>query len=176
GNWVEFYKADYEYNGSVLQKIYTYEREFDEWEPSEITSYQYQGGLVDLIYSLEYNAGTNDWDTTGTVGVEYAGGKVSKAIYMTHDMGAWIHDMDVNYQYDSHGNVISWNEIYQPDGDSWKIDFTYEAGAGNFRQLFAHKGYGEWGFWQPFPTKKSTHSSPFYRLDSETHRILIDYP
>ena len=155
GGWYAIYRSDYEYDGSALQKIYFYEHEGDVWDPSEMLAYKYQGGAIDLVYYLDYNAGINDWDTTVEIGLEYAGGLLSKAKFMNHDMGVWYHFMDVNYQYDSHGNILSWDEISIVNGFSWKVQFAYEEGLGNFRQVFNHEAQGIWDACRPFPTKSS---------------------
>ena len=155
GGWYPIYRSDYEYDGSELQKIYFYEYEDDVWDPSEMLLYKYQGGAIDLVYYLDYNPGINDWDTTAEIGLEYAGGLISKAKFIHHDMGAWYHFMDIIYQYDSHGNILSWDEKYIVSGSSIKIQFAYEEGLGNIRQVFAQEGLMGRDMWRPFPTKSA---------------------
>jgi hypothetical protein len=158
GNWVANHKTTYHYNGNKLSEEMSYNFQED-WKLDYKEIIYYNGDKFDSIVGYNIFSGSLYQDYKYTF--NYEGNLIKTMNSYNYEEGDWIFDVSDSFQYDIHGNLTSMSE--QDDSDSYKIEFTYEAGTGNYRDLFYYDDY----FWYqmvPGPTKTDPANRDFHRI------------
>ncbi len=171
-------KMSFSYNsdGSISESV-SYYLDGTTWYPEMITTSVYSGGkLTTVNYGEDDGLGTivnyqkdeiyyngneiseiitsyfdgDIWfDAEKVVYLHEAGKKVKISNFYSWDGTNWEVDYFTDYTYDENGNLISSAE----NGDAaYRTEYTYEAGKGNFSQIF---GFLDYERFEPAPVKKA---------------------
>jgi hypothetical protein len=175
GSWEEYYKSTYNYVNANLSEEIDYYLESGDWMPNHKTTYQYNGNK--LNEELSYNF-QEDWKLDYKEMIYYTGDRLDSIVgynnfsgllirdykysfdyegnliktlsnYDYYD-GDWNFDGSDSFLYDINGNLASMSEPDDPD--VYRIDFIYQSGTGNYRDLFYYEDY-LWYQMVPGPTK-----------------------
>lgn len=120
------HKDEFTYNGEEINEIVCWQKEDGIWMGNFKYVYTYNSGNIIKIISYNYDEDYEVW---------------------------W--ECESNYfNYDSHGNLISYEYVV---GDEYyeKTEYSYEEGRGNFRQIFNSMYYYAEECTFPGPVKKS---------------------
>lgn len=148
GGWTLSYEQDYTYSSGklVLRTGIEYGGTEGNWENKYV--YTYNGEeLIEELHTYKSPGGV--WTDCHKYAFTYSNGKISKRTHYYKSETSWVENYYEEFLYDTYGNLIKSFE----DGDnSDRMEYTYEEGNGNFRQIFENSEY-EFGY--PIPNKKS---------------------
>lgn len=101
--------------------------------------YSYKGNEINEI--VEYNkgySGSGAWNMVWKNVFTYTAGKITEIQNYDYIVViGWDLFGNEEFKYDDNGNLVEHSEFTHGDVEPWqKSDFTYEAGSGNFRQIY----------------------------------------
>ncbi len=177
-SWEPFDKWMHTYSNDLITQSFRYERNNWEWTPRDRHDYIYEGDLLKQV--AMYIPGTGDWALVKDIHYEYEGTQLkwiytmmgvsgiwdtvfmtrlyyqNKRVYISDDysrtQSGWTLSTTNDYEYDDPGNIILWEEVDLNPESYFRLDFKYEAGQGNFYQVFRTDYNSPWNFWHPWPT------------------------
>jgi hypothetical protein len=148
GDWKSNDKTVYEYDGTKHTQtiMYNYANGWQIWDKLVFT---YIGNNVDYVLEYVYNDGSviESYKT----GFSYEGDLMNACTYYIDDNGSWIASGSTLYTYDSHNNLESYS--FPIDGLTYKVEYEYEKGSGNYMQLLDYYEYDFFLGIEPHPTK-----------------------
>lgn len=174
--WKPSSKLTYSYENDNLVEFIEYDDESGDWKPNDKTVYEYDGTKHLQTIRYKYANGWQVWDklvftyigdnvdyvlgyvyTDGSVietyktGFSYEGDLMKECTYYFDDNGSWIATGSTLYTYDSHNNLESYS--FPIDGLTYKVEYEYEQGSGNYMQLLDYYEYDFFLGIEPHPTK-----------------------
>jgi YD repeat-containing protein len=147
-SWTPVVKTQYEYNGENLKQSITYMYS-DDWYIHSKDEYSYNGSNLARIITYSYSEG----NYTESSKMEFAFNGSQMLNYQVFDFnnGVWNNSgIGTSFTYDEFGNVKTWESLN--DDSVSKVEFTYEEGKGNVKDILYFPS-GVYGYF-PWPTKK----------------------
>lgn len=137
GAWVHQEQYFYDYYGSVIVQGSVYEYDQD-WYPTYKEVVNFAGDRIDYIYKYEFD-GFN-FNKNYKSQYSYSDGKITEIDYYSLEAGQWKMELYFDsFEYDKNGNVKRWRTAYHGLNDEIEnVEFGYEKGTGNWRQLNDH--------------------------------------
>jgi hypothetical protein len=162
GNWVPEYKTVFEYDGNKpMQTISYYYDEYGGtgWNITFKEVMTYNGDKFNYLIGYDYYGGT--YTEEYKIVFQYTDNLLTGFTEYYYESGTWTQDGAITYTYDSHSNLSSQSTQY--GGESYKTQYYYTKGTGNYAQIMNYYGYGFYSDILPHPTKAApgnkTHSS-----------------
>jgi len=153
-DWMPNHKTVYEYDGTkhTQTTMYKYANGWQTWDKLVFT---YIGNNVDYVLEYVYNDGSviENYKT----GFSYEGDLMKACTDYINDNGSWIASGSTIYTYDSHNNLESYS--LPIDGLTYKVEYEYEKGSGNYMQLLDYYEYDFFLGIEPHPTKAADRDS-----------------
>jgi hypothetical protein len=106
--------------------------------------------MVDNIHS--YRPAGGSWSESQKDAYTYTNGKISRITSYYKNGTAWTQSGTEDFTYDSNDNLI--RDLSSYSGESYRMEYTYEEGSGNFSQIYEAMG-GFYVYIYPIPHKKS---------------------
>ncbi|MBK7030077.1 MAG: hypothetical protein IPH45_13080 [Bacteroidales bacterium] len=126
--WHELYEYKDEEPEQVISELYME----GNWKSVRKTTLQYDSTL--LKGNTEYYSTNDQWFEDVRTDYYYLGDKVAEMKEFKFQDGNWQEKPhSFQFNYDELGNMSSWIEKYE--GINRKIEFSYEKGKGNYRQI-----------------------------------------
>jgi hypothetical protein len=131
GNWQNDQKWEIEYSGShPTQSIfYAYETG---WNQHSKDIFSYSGTVPDNITDYKFDGAI--FNQTNRHVLVYDNNLISKISDYFYSNGTWNGSGYTTYEYDSNGNLTA-EILVNKNFDSDRIEYNYEAGQGNYRQI-----------------------------------------
>jgi hypothetical protein len=154
GDWMPNDKTVYEYDGPKhLQTTrYKYANGWQTWEKLVFT---YIDNKVDYVLGYVYDDGSVI--ETYKTGFSYEGDLMKSCTDYSNDSGSWIPTGSILYTYDSYNNLESYS--FPIDELTYKVEYEYEQGSGNYMQLLDYYEYDFFLGIEPHPTKAAERDS-----------------
>jgi hypothetical protein len=174
--WKPSSKLTYSYENDNLVEFIEYDDESGDWKPNDKTVYEYDGTKHTQTIMYKYANGWQIWDklvftyignnvdyvleyvyNDGSViesyktGFSYEGDLMKAYTDYRNDNGSWIATGSCLYTYDSYRNLQSFS--LPIDGLTYKVEYEYEQGSGNYFQLLDYYEYDFFLGIEPHPTK-----------------------
>jgi hypothetical protein len=154
GDWMTNDKTVYEYNGTKHSQSTSY-KYANGWQTDENMVFTYIGNNVDYVLGYVYNDGTVI--ETYKIGFSYEGDLMKLSTYYWNDNGSWIAGVSSLYTYDAYKNLESYS--FPIDELTYKVEYEYEKGSGNYMQLLDYYEYDFFLGIEPHPTKAAKRDS-----------------
>jgi len=148
GDWMPNDKTVYEYDGPKHLQTTRY-KYADGWQIWEKLVFTYIGNNVDYVLGYVYDDGSVI--ETYKTGFTYEGDLMKAYTDYWNDNGSWIATGSCLYTYDSYNNLESYS--FPIDGLTYKVEYEYEQGSGNYFQLLDYYEYDFFLGIEPHPTK-----------------------
>lgn len=194
--WKPTSKLTYSYENDNLVEFIEYGHESGDWKPNDKTVYEYDGTKHTQTIMYKYAGGWQVWDKlvftyignnvdyvleyvyndgsvieTYKTGFSYEGDLMKACTYYSDDNGSWIASGSTLYTYDSHNNLESYS--LPIDGLTYKVEYEYEQGSGNYMQLLDYYEYDFFLGIEPHPTKAVERDSiPIFVNQIKINHIL----
>lgn len=163
GSWVLEYRDQYIYNAQgQLQNIRSY---FGSGDQRAAVTYLWQNNLI-----VEEQSSNTDSSLLHKVEYSYSGTSLTGEVRSVFIDNSWTQTGTTSYVYDTQGNLSSQTDRYTTPSDVFRLDFTYEAGKGNFRQLYVVMGAAPLWNGAPFPMPTKSSGLPDGQLRDVFHR------
>ncbi len=156
GDWMPNVKTVYEYEGTKHSQTTMYEYA-NGWQIWEKLVFTYIGNNVDYVLGYVYNDGSVI--ETYKTGFSYEGDLMKACTDYWNDNGSWIATGSILYTYDSYNNLESF--AFPIDELTYKVEYEYEKGSGNYMQLLDYYEYDFFLGIEPHPTKANPGSRDF---------------
>ena len=150
--WTSRDRHDYIYEGDLLKQVAMYIPETEGWALVKDMHYEYEYTQLKWIYTMMGVSGI--WDTAFKTRLYYKNNRVYISDDYSMTQSGWTLSSTNDYEYDDHGNIIKWQNVDLNPVSYFRLDFKYEAGKGNFDQVFRTDYNEPWNFWMPWPTKQ----------------------
>ncbi|MCB8999448.1 MAG: hypothetical protein H6540_05185 [Bacteroidales bacterium] len=118
---------------------------------TDMTVYSYEGDNISEVITsyLDQDGLWVDYDKSV---LTYTAGKVSNIVLSYYYISDWFEDSQISFSYDKNGNLTKRSQVFSYYEGSYVTDYVYEAGSGNYGQIF---GFIDYEIHDPRPNKKS---------------------